>query len=703
MPGKPSVFHGRDQLVQELTQLLSEEMTSRVCVLGPGGMGKTSLALAVVESPLVQDRYASHCFWVPCVEATSAAVFLQLLYVHLRISRSSNDILDDILAELNASNEPRLILLDNFDTPWIPVEGTQHQVNDVLRRLGRIRHVALLVTMRGAEPPCDDIVWQSKNIEPVDKEAARSIFFDIYPRSKDDHDVDDVLAALGYLPFAVTLMAKLGRKSRSSARALLEEWSRVGTEMISHLSAAEDNMNRTISLSVDRNFVQQDPDAMLLLSTLSLLPAGTSRANLRWWAPSLKSLASAVATLSDAALLMSKHDSTESLFTLPVIQSFMLTNNRILPSVLLQVQEACCQYVFDHACRYYDRSFKRNAQALAAEDTNIQSILLTFDSSLSAVSLNKIVETLLHFTWYRFDTRPSIEIAQRTLELAKLSGKDQYTVEALTALGITHQAFNGYTLAEEYFAEGYQYSDKLTVDPSLIANCGTHLADVRYDLDHPVEPIISFIRNLQSEFGAAIGDFQRADLLLSLGFYLKSAGQYEEALRTLHKAVEMFKIIEDFPDVAKSMLFIAQIYHKTSLLEDALETIKEANDIMEDFDNRAIASRINTHYGYILVDLDRHVEAIVKFEKALLIHQDMGRINGVAWNLQDLGYVFACRGNYHDALVAYEAAIEKYQELDQEADKARIHWCKRNLDYIKRKIDDETLDISMLIKKFNIE
>ena len=38
-------------------------------VLGPGGMGKTSLALAVIESPLVQAKYAARGFWVPCVEA----------------------------------------------------------------------------------------------------------------------------------------------------------------------------------------------------------------------------------------------------------------------------------------------------------------------------------------------------------------------------------------------------------------------------------------------------------------------------------------------------------------------------------------------------------------------------------------------------------------------------------------------------------
>jgi len=42
MPLKPRIFYGRDDLVHELALLLVTEGTSRICILGPGGMGKTS-------------------------------------------------------------------------------------------------------------------------------------------------------------------------------------------------------------------------------------------------------------------------------------------------------------------------------------------------------------------------------------------------------------------------------------------------------------------------------------------------------------------------------------------------------------------------------------------------------------------------------------------------------------------------------------
>jgi Cdc6-like AAA superfamily ATPase len=49
IPLKPEIFHGRDGLVEEIARSLMKAETSRVCILGPGGMGKTSVLLAVVE------------------------------------------------------------------------------------------------------------------------------------------------------------------------------------------------------------------------------------------------------------------------------------------------------------------------------------------------------------------------------------------------------------------------------------------------------------------------------------------------------------------------------------------------------------------------------------------------------------------------------------------------------------------------------
>jgi len=64
MPLKPAIFFGRDELVKKTSKLLSLETAFHICLLGPGGMGKTSIALAIVESPLVQAKFQEeHRMW----------------------------------------------------------------------------------------------------------------------------------------------------------------------------------------------------------------------------------------------------------------------------------------------------------------------------------------------------------------------------------------------------------------------------------------------------------------------------------------------------------------------------------------------------------------------------------------------------------------------------------------------------------------
>jgi hypothetical protein len=62
-------------------------------------------------------------FWVPCISANSPSTLLAHLSGHLRVTRQTDDPLDDIIATLKTTEEPRVILLDNFETPWHPVEG----------------------------------------------------------------------------------------------------------------------------------------------------------------------------------------------------------------------------------------------------------------------------------------------------------------------------------------------------------------------------------------------------------------------------------------------------------------------------------------------------------------------------------------------------------------------------------------------------
>ena len=123
-----------------------------------------------MKHPLVMTKFAKeHQFWVPCISANSPSTFLAHLSRNLRVTRQMGDPLDDIIATLKTTEEPRVILLDNFETPWHPVEGSQESVRDVLLALAFLPHIVILVTMRSEFPPIDEWIYEPlSHVEPQD-------------------------------------------------------------------------------------------------------------------------------------------------------------------------------------------------------------------------------------------------------------------------------------------------------------------------------------------------------------------------------------------------------------------------------------------------------------------------------------------------------------------------------------------------------
>ncbi|KIM49725.1 hypothetical protein M413DRAFT_115292 [Hebeloma cylindrosporum] len=347
MPLPPAIFIGRDAVVNKIAgHLVSGDISrSRVFIVAPGGTGKTSTSLAVMKHPSVLEKFPKERqFWVPCISAKSPTAFLAHLSRHIRVTRQTGDTLDDILATLKASEEPRVILLDNFETPWRPVQGNQEAVRDVLRALSLLPHIAILVTMRSEFPPLDE--WTFVTLSHVDPRDSRKIYTAIDPRAVNDPKLDELLQELGHLPYAVTLMATLGKRSLSSPERLLERWNETGTDM---LSKGQGGMDHSIELSLQ--FVADSPNALMLLQALSMLPAGLSHSHLDFWVPSWQP--EAVDALRDAALVLVIAEETGNvqehrLFVIPVVQSYMNQHNRIPENIRQGIYTSCCRFLDQH-------------------------------------------------------------------------------------------------------------------------------------------------------------------------------------------------------------------------------------------------------------------------------------------------------------------------------------------------------------------
>ena len=686
MPLKPEIFHGRDDLVESIAQLLLREETSRVCILGPGGMGKTSVSLAVVELPLIKERFpGENVVWVPCIEATSASLFLEILSIQLQVPGDKQVTLEKIIFELNALKQPRLIVVDNFETPW---NGNQKHVGDILRRLAMLNHIAILITMRGRRPPCyGAIKWQSKYIESTDEKACLRIYRDINPNSKNDPDVAKLLTALGHMPFAVTLMANLGAESRSSAKDLLDSWSKFGTNILSN--DPEKSMDQSIRLSVKSDLVKRNPNAVLLLAILSLLPAGTTRENMCWWAPTIAlMIPSAIAALSQAALLVEnrrENSASPVLFVVPVVQSFMQQKNRIAQEVRKQVHLLCCEYVLAHACRIGDPTFNENSKALAAEDTNIQSILFGSPPSQLTVPSRRTMEALITFNWYRCDTKPNLEIAYHSVMAAKASGIQRYIASALWGLGLTYSRLGQRDTSYNHIQEAYQLFNTLPpgdVESQRLGGlCGVDLVDNAHFVLPPDE-VVFLAWDVEQNCTAMSDNLVHGRSLLELGVALKDAQRSQEALFYLDHAKTVFKAVGNTFHLASAYQCISWVHRQENRPLYALDSIEEAWKYAKLSASQYIQMCISLDFGIILFSTNQDAKAWQHIEIALKNASYFGDRQLVARALEYMGYGYLRRGDYPNAYGAYEAAAENFHGTVEAEAATR---CKNSMAMIERK------------------
>ncbi|KAJ6464923.1 hypothetical protein C8R45DRAFT_939766 [Mycena sanguinolenta] len=164
-------------------------------ILGPGGIGKTNLARAVLHHPDVTAKYEDQLF-VSCESATTGIEIAGFIGAHLGLKAGKN-ITKSVVCSLSRKSSC-LLILDNLETTWESL-GSRGGTEDLLSSLTDIPHLALIVTMRGAEHP-SKVCWTQPflpPLSPLSAEAARQVFRDITKDHYNPKDIDQILVFTG--------------------------------------------------------------------------------------------------------------------------------------------------------------------------------------------------------------------------------------------------------------------------------------------------------------------------------------------------------------------------------------------------------------------------------------------------------------------------------------------------------------------------
>ncbi|KAJ7620506.1 hypothetical protein DFH06DRAFT_1306113 [Mycena polygramma] len=369
LPSEPQILHGRDTEILEICQLFNQA-TPRIAILGAGGMGKTTVATATLHHTEITSRFEQHRYFVACDSAATKIELAALIGAHLGLKPGKD--LTRAVAQHLSNGPPSLLILDNLETVWEPMES-RHGVEEFLSLLTDVKHLALIITMRGAERPAK-VAWTHPflpPLHPLEEDAARQTFIDIADDMHNGEEVNKVLALTDNMPLAISLLAHL--VDAEGCPSVLSRWEEEKTSMVSEGHDKRSNLDLSISLSLSSPRLKAFPHSLELLSLLSMLPNGLSDVELVQSKLPIHNVLGCKATLVGTSLAYS--DSNKRLKVLVPIREYMMKSQPPKDDLIRPLRKYF-QQLLELIKDYYGTSAATStAVRISSNLANIQNVL----------------------------------------------------------------------------------------------------------------------------------------------------------------------------------------------------------------------------------------------------------------------------------------------------------------------------------------
>lgn len=626
---KPQIMFGRNNEINAIVNALvgwedtsefgkaqnnQQNLPPRICILGTGGIGKTTLSLSILHHDLVIKKFGADRIFVSCEAATSFELLLGEVAGALSIAVS--DVTDDLFKAIirRLREGACLLVLDNFETPWDPPQ-TRSEIEMLLTQITALQTVTLIITMRGAQKPAgtrwSDIL---PPLQPVDLDSAVAIFQAIV--NKADKHAIDLIRAVDCIPLAVTLIANLAAVDGESTEALWLRWQEESTAMVESGQDRLTSLETSIQLSLSSPRMQRDPSALSLLSAFSLLPDGISLDTIRVCEKGLPGIASvkkSISTLRQNALFY--EDENKDLRLLSPIRLFMISHHPP-PSrsrafiynhfINLALQGAWCS----------DASVRAR---LNREVGNINAILLDALGSSTQKNLQELVQASISFCHYVYISGAG---SQQAIELS---------IEKLNSVKISTAILASPSSPPPPAARSKSFWKK----GSLFAKAKTVKAGPTVK-----EPTLKVDPTLKLQ----------ADCLGCLGQVLSRQRKFDLAGEKFRLAKDIHIQIGDLLGQAYDLLNIGLLLSwETESSEVALAVFKEATGLHEQLNDRAGMAHGLMGAGHILRDLYKFEESESKFSTAASLFAETDDDSGQASALYGLGMLMVSKSRFPEA------------------------------------------------------
>jgi tetratricopeptide (TPR) repeat protein len=254
--------------------MLLAAMPEPVPILGPPGIGKSTITLVALNDAHVAARYGQRRVFVRCDAIRTREALAAEVATALGLPLGPQ-IEPALFAEL--ASAPTALAIDNAETPW---EADTLRVEEFLAVLAALPGLALIASLRGASRPVG-VPWRQPLQPPsLPLPDARKVFLAIAgDHFAADPHLDQVLLALDGVPLAITLMAGAAEGEPDLA-GTWRRWQDERTNMLQRLNATHRLLNIEVSYEISIQGPRMTAAARRLLSLLSFLPGGIAHGDL---------------------------------------------------------------------------------------------------------------------------------------------------------------------------------------------------------------------------------------------------------------------------------------------------------------------------------------------------------------------------------------------------------------------------------------
>ena len=622
LPVQLTSFIGRGQEIAEVDRLLAD--THLLTLAGPGGVGKTRLAVRVAEAAL--EQYVDGVWLVELTSLSEPALVSQTVAAAVGVREQPGRPLRETLAD--ALQHRRLLLvLDNCEQVLATCADLAHAL---LRACPRLDILATSREPLGIE---GEVVWRVPplSVPPTAPESsllsleqydsirlflarARAVQPDFALTHQNTPAVAAVCRRLEGIPLAIELAAARVRVlAPEQIVQRLNDRLRLLAGSSRTIPARQQTLRATLDWSYDLLSVAE----RAMLDRLSVFAGG--------W-----TLEAAEAVVSTPAIEGTGSDAVLDLLTQLVDKSLVLVEPGEPGEVRHHMLETVRQYAQERMAEQGDAEALRHRHAM-------------FFLAL-AEQAEPELRGPAQAAWLR-----RLEVEHDNLRAAL-----RWTVDAEEAeLGLRLAgAVWRFWWIRGHFGEGRRWFDGL-------------------------QAVV--------ERGAAVRAATRANALSGAGTLARDQGDYRQGAALLEASLALFRDLGDREGIASSLhnLGLTASYQgdysrAASLLEEALALSRELGD------SGGIALSLNS-LGRTITEQGEYSRAVALLQEALAVRRELGDKRGMAWSLNDLARVIRVQGDYARAAALLEESLALRRDL---GDKRGIAWSLNDLARVAREQGD---------------